>query len=67
MPPKQPGGQRSGIVDTVMSYDAFEDEEDENENESAVPVKGILTLEASNGNVHVVRNELKVSFCKCKV
>ena len=52
LPPKQPGGKREEIID---------DEEEEDDDLEVVPVKGILTLEATNGNVHVVKNEFKVS------
>merc|ERR1719500_2062203 len=54
LPPKQPGGRRADIID-----DFGEDEDEDEEEVEAVPVKGILTLEATNGNVHVVKNEYK--------
>ncbi|XP_059092500.1 uncharacterized protein LOC131887810 isoform X3 [Tigriopus californicus] len=54
LPPKKPGGRREEIIDD------YEDEEDEEM--EVVPVKGILTLEASNGNLQVRKNEYKEIF-----
>ena len=76
LPPKQPGGRHGDIIDDFGEEDEEEEEVEAVPVKASfsppphcfpqktvfVSLQGILTLEATNGNVHVVKNEYKVGL-----